>query len=63
MVWSGPVARRRASGTMTMRWWCVGGAQAVVDQREVFELGLRARRATGRCRARVASTPLTALML
>ena len=42
VVVSGPVARRRASGTITTRRSGVGGAQAVFDQRELSELRVQA---------------------
>ena len=37
-----PVVRRRASGTMTVRWCVVAGAQAVVDEGEFAVAGVQA---------------------
>ena len=42
MVGSGPVVRRRASGTMTVRWFSLAGAQAVVDEGEFAVGGVQA---------------------
>ena len=63
MVGSGPVVRRRASGTMTVRWSVVAGAQAVVDEGQFAVAGVQAAELRGRWSRGVARIPLTALTL